>query len=90
LKTAINTLLSFIKYRPARHRILRDSGSLLALIVGFSLGAYSQAPAGATGIAGTVTDQSGAVFPGVTVTVLGAAAAPQTVVTSERGEYLVA
>ena len=62
---------------------------LLSFLI-FSLGALAQAPAAATGIAGTVTDKSGAVFPGATVTVLGAAPAPQTAVTNERGEYSLA
>jgi hypothetical protein len=59
----------------------------LALFAGFSIGAFAQPPAAATGIAGTVTDNSGAVFPGASVTAAGSAAAMQTVVTNERGEY---
>jgi hypothetical protein len=62
--------------------------SIFALMAGLSLACFAQAPPAATGIAGTVTDQSGAVFPGVTVTVRGVAGAPQTV-TNERGEYVV-
>ncbi|MGA2739361.1 MAG: carboxypeptidase regulatory-like domain-containing protein [Bryobacteraceae bacterium] len=62
---------------------------ILALLSGFSLGAFPQAPV-AAGIAGTVTDKSGAVFPGVTVTVLMAGAAPHAAVTNDRGEYSVA
>ncbi len=59
----------------------------LALTAGLSLSVLAQAPQSAMGIAGTVVDQSGAVFPGVTVTILGAAGAPLTAVTNERGEY---
>ena len=62
---------------------------VLTLIAGFSLAAFAQAPPVVTGVAGTVTDKSGAVFPGATVTVLGEAGAPQTTVTNERGEYSV-
>ena len=63
---------------------------VLVLIAGLSVAAFAQAPAAATGIAGTVTDKSGAVFPGVTVTVLGATGATQTAVSNGRGEYSVA
>jgi hypothetical protein len=63
---------------------------LLALALGFSVGAFPQAGASATGIAGTVTDQSGAVFPGVTLTILGPAGTTRTAVANDRGEYSVA
>jgi hypothetical protein len=70
-------------------KILKTSKSVssVVLVAAFALTAFAQAPPAATGIAGTVTDKSGAVFPGATVTILGASGAPQTTVTNERGEY---
>jgi len=59
------------------------------LIAGLTVVSLAQAPAGATGIAGTVTDESGAVFPGATVTVTNAGAATQTATTGDHGEYTV-
>ncbi len=60
---------------------------LLVLLAGLSQIAFPQVVS-PTGISGTVTDKSGAVFPGATVTMQG----PNVVrdaVSNERGEYLV-
>jgi trimeric autotransporter adhesin len=59
----------------------------LALIAGFSPLALAQAPASGTGIMGTVTDNSGALFPNAVVTIGDAAGKTQTVITNEHGEY---
>jgi hypothetical protein len=60
---------------------------LLVLPAGFSPLVLAQAPAGGTGIVGTVTDNSGALFPNAVVTIGDAAGKVQTVATSEHGEY---
>src|SRR5262252_5715930 len=68
-----------------RHWLLRGFGLVLVL-----LGAASPAAAQRTtgAIFGTVTDESGAVLPGVTVTLQGAAVpGTPTVVTSSTGVY---
>ena len=72
-------------------RVLRETTRIsyvLAMVIAAALASFAQAPPAAAGIAGTVMDKSGAVFPGVTVTVQGAAGA-HTAVTNERGEYSV-
>jgi hypothetical protein len=62
--------------------------TVLALLVGVSAGS-AQVQTG--DITGRVTDNTGAVLPGVTVTVSGPALiTPQSTVTSETGSYLVA
>src|SRR5580658_4773193 len=59
------------------------------MVTAFALAAFAQSLSASAGIGGTVTDKSGAVFPGVTVTVFGASGTPQTAVTNERGAYSV-
>ncbi len=61
----------------------------LTLMAGFAISAFAQAPASTAGIAGTVTDNSGAVFPGATVTVRDAAGLARSLTTNDRGEYSV-
>ena len=61
---------------------------VLVLIVASAVATCAQVPAGAAGIAGTVTDKSGAVFPGASVTIAGAAGTPRIAVSNERGEYV--
>ena len=56
----------------------------IAALVELSL---AQAQALATGIAGTVRDTSGAVFPGASVSTTSASGKTQTAVTNEQGEY---
>ena len=63
--------------------------SFLVMVTAFALAAFAQSLSATAGIGGTVTDKSGAVFPGVTVTVFGASGTPQTAVTNERGAYSV-
>ena len=61
-------------------------GVVLALIGGGAAGAAAQGPGGT--LAGTVQDDSGAVLPGVTVTVTSAdTGRSRSVVTDSRGEY---
>ena len=61
---------------------------LLVLIETASRTAWAQAPA--AGIAGTVTDKSGAAFPNATVTVTDGAGKTQTAATDDHGEYVFA
>ncbi|MGC9947936.1 MAG: carboxypeptidase regulatory-like domain-containing protein [Bryobacteraceae bacterium] len=63
---------------------------VLALLAGLAGPAVAQAPPSASGVAGTVTDKSGAVFPGAAVTITGAAGKAQSVASNERGEYAFA
>jgi len=67
-------------------RVLRAVGLALVLLVAVTVPAWAQRTTGE--IVGTVTDESNAVLPGVTVTIRGAgvAGAP-SVVTSEGGAY---
>jgi len=61
-------------------------GGLCVVLVGLSAPAYAQRTTGT--IVGTVTDESGAVLPGVTVTLSGAGVAGNpTTVTGEGGTY---
>jgi hypothetical protein len=62
----------------------------LALVAGFPQPASAQAPAGGTGLLGTVTDNSGAVFPNATVMIGDGAGKTQTLVTDDHGEYSLA
>jgi hypothetical protein len=62
----------------------------LALIAGFPQPASAQAPASGAGIVGTVTDNSGALFPNAAVTVADAAGKTQTAVTDDHGDYSLA
>ncbi|MGA2591575.1 MAG: carboxypeptidase regulatory-like domain-containing protein [Bryobacteraceae bacterium] len=62
----------------------------LALIISFSPLAFAQAPVSGTGIAGTVMDNSGALFPNALVTIGDAAGKTQTVITNEHGAYSLA
>jgi len=59
---------------------------VLGFIAGLLRPIIAQTPPSA-GIVGTVADKSGAVFPGATVTITGAAGKPQSAASNERGEY---
>jgi len=65
--------------------------AMLAMMMALAIGpsAFAQSGAGSTGrITGVVTDESGAVLPGVTVTATSdALMTPQTVVTNAEGDY---
>ncbi len=62
----------------------------LALIVGFPWSGAAQSPPSGAGITGTVTDNSGALFPNAVVTIGDATGKIQTVTTNEHGEYSLA
>src|SRR5579871_1192443 len=60
---------------------------LLGLIAGLAGTFQAQTPPQNSGIAGTVTDQSGAVFPSAVVTVVDSAGKSQAAAANDRGEY---
>ena len=60
---------------------------VLGLAVFLAGPSAGQAPPTASGISGIVSDKSGAVFPGATVTVSDAAGKTQSATSNERGEY---
>jgi len=61
----------------------------ISLAAGFLPIAFAQAPANSNGVAGTVTDRTGAVLPGATVVITDEAGVTQTAVTNQSGEYTV-
>src|SRR5579862_1002214 len=60
---------------------------VLALIATLARSSRAQTPPASTGIAGIVTDQSGAVFPGAAVVATDASGKLQNAAANDRGEY---
>ena len=78
--------MTFCDNSPARHRLLRLAISVSLVVATVGSAAAQQT---AAAIIGQVTDETGAVMPGVTVTATSAAlqAAEMVAVTDARGEY---